>query len=494
MADPPPSSAPHRETQAPRGRGRPLGGELREHTTSDGTVTYSARVRWRGERISVRFGNELEGWNRRLAEVKLAQTLEEIAAGIWSPPVLDIDDEDRNPTFHEFATVWFDRYRTELDDSTIASYSHTLSRYILPEFKEHRLMDITYESVLRWRDRLRQEAEQLRFAKDHGVALTDRHGQPKRAFGAQTINESIRLLGQILTRAVESEHYLIDRHPVRGRSGLRLRPPARPPREHLEADELVSLIEAADLIDQGISPRTLTRALRAKVLRARGLTWNEVAKELGCAESTAIYLAQIRGAPDAPRRRRAIIVLLGLTGVRASEFTQLQWERIDHTHGRIVLHDAKTAAGVREIHLSTFVRKELSLYRASLGHNPAADEHVFEVRGGGPTDRFNLGRRLNYIARVAAQLRVADNLAPLPIRITPHTFRRTYITLSMQAGKDLVFVQTQAGHADWKTTLEIYTQQSRRSIEPGIRRLLQQLLGDEDDIDASSLHQRRAVL
>jgi YD repeat-containing protein len=77
---------------------------------------------------------------------------------------------------------------------------------------------------------------------------------------------------------------------------------------------------------------------------------------------------------------------------------------------------------------------------------------------------------------------------------TTSTYNAAYITLSLQAGKDLVFVQTQAGHADWKTTLDIYTQQSQRSIEPEIRRLLQQLLGDDNDAETSSLHDRRVVL
>jgi integrase len=66
----------------------------------------------------------------------------------------------------------------------------------------------------------------------------------------------------------------------------------------------------------------------------------------------------------------------------------------------------------------------------------------------------------------------------MPARVTPHTFRRTFITLSFQAGKDLVFVQSQAGHADWKTTLDIYTQRSGRSIDPKIRKLLEEVLGE----------------
>src|SRR5450755_3606521 len=75
-------------------------------------------------------------------------------------------------------------------------------------------------------------------------------------------------------------------------------------------------------------------------------------------------------------------------------------------------------------------------------------------------------------------MRKAEGLAPMPTHITPHTFRRTFITLSFQAGKDLVFVQSQAGHANWKTTLEIYTQHSGRSIDPKIRKLLDEFLGE----------------
>ncbi|MGH3600812.1 MAG: hypothetical protein ACRDQH_11130 [Pseudonocardiaceae bacterium] len=48
--------------------------------------------------------------------------------------------------FHEFATVWFDRHSVDLDASTMASFSRVLSRYILPEFKDHRLTEITLRS------------------------------------------------------------------------------------------------------------------------------------------------------------------------------------------------------------------------------------------------------------------------------------------------------------------------------------------------------------
>jgi integrase len=176
-----------------------------------------------------------------------------------------------------------------------------------------------------------------------------------------------------------------------------------------------------------------------------------------------------------------MIVVLSFTGTRASEHTELVWGRIDHTHGRIVVDDSKSDAGVREIHMSPFVREEVALYKASLPDDPKPSAPVFPVRGGGSGDRFNLGRRLKHIGAVAAELREAQGLAPMPARITPHTFRRTFITLSFQAGKDLVFVQSQAGHANWKTTLDIYTQQSGRSIDRKIRKLLDEFLGEPSE-------------
>ena len=69
----------------------------------------------------------------------------------------------------------------------------------------------------------------------------------------------------------------------------------------------------------------------------------------------------------------------------------------------------------------------------------------------------------------------------MPTRVTPHTFRRTFVPLCVQAGKDLPFVQSQVGHSNWKTTLDIYTQQSLRSVDSEIRRLLDEFLGEPVD-------------
>jgi hypothetical protein len=47
---------------------------------------------------------------------------------------------------------------------------------------------------------------------------------------------------------------------------------------------------------------------------------------------------------------------------------------------------------------------------------------------------------------------------PLPGRVTPHTLRRTFATLCLQAGRDPRWVMAQIGHEDARLTLEVYAQ------------------------------------
>lgn len=62
-------------------------------------------------------------------------------------------------------------------------------------------------------------------------------------------------------------------------------------------------------------------------------------------------------------------------------------------------------------------------------------------------------------------------------------------------------MQSQVGHADWKTTLQIYTQVSHRSVDPEIRELLDIFLGEPEGdqvADAAAareqLHKRPEIL
>jgi hypothetical protein len=64
--------------------------------------------------------------------------------------------------------------------------------------------------------------------------------------------------------------------------------------------------------------------------------------------------------------------------------------------------------------------------------------------------------------RAANALRADRGEPPLPASVTAHTFRRTFITLMLEAGAPVPYVQAQVGHEDPTTTLKIYAQVLRR--------------------------------
>ena len=52
----------------------------------------------------------------------------------------------------------------------------------------------------------------------------------------------------------------------------------------------------------------------------------------------------------------------------------------------------------------------------------------------------------------------ARGLVPLPEGLTPHSMRRTFISLLLAIGEDVPYLMGQVGHVDPKVTLSIYAQ------------------------------------
>jgi integrase len=169
-----------------------------------------------------------------------------------------------------------------------------------------------------------------------------------------------------------------------------------------------------------------------------------------------------RRAVRGPSPSRAVIALLSASGVRNTEACDLWWSDLDFTHGRINVTRSKTKRGVREIDMIPWLREELRAYRAAVG-TPDFDAPVFPTRDGAHRTKDNLNR--NVIAPVvgaANDARRERGMPPLPVAVTAHTFRRTYVTLMLEAGAPLTYVQDQVGHEDTKTTREIYARVLRR--------------------------------
>jgi hypothetical protein len=77
-------------------------------------------------------------------------------------------------------------------------------------------------------------------------------------------------------------------------------------------------------------------------------------------------------------------------------------------------------------------------------------------------------------------------LPPLPAT-TPHTLRRTYISIALVAnGFDVKWVMSQVGHADLKMTLDVYAQLEQRADRThgtSFDALLRRAGGQRDDVD-----------
>jgi integrase len=124
------------------------------------------------------------------------------------------------------------------------------------------------------------------------------------------------------------------------------------------------------------------------------------------------------------------------------------------------------------------------------------DAPAFPTRTGGRRNKDNVRQRV--VAPVVARanrLRAERDEPPVRTHVTPHTFRRTYITFMIAAGYDLPYVQAQVGHGDPSVTLAAYAKVIRRpdrdQLRAEIRALLGVSSGGERDSRSATEHSRQ---
>lgn len=276
------------------------------------------------------------------------------------------------------------------------------------------------------------ERERIRAAAAAGQPIRDKRGQRRVALSNESINKTLVLLANILDTAIE--HGLLASNPARGKR-RRLKAD-RPTRRFLEADELAELLTVA---------RELDRSARA----------------------------------DQRIGRRPLITVMAKSGLRVGEVCALRWRSVDIAHQHLVIEQAKTAAGVREVDLSLDLVDELNTWRAE--RKPVSvDDFVLATDSGRPRDKDSVRERvLAPVVNRVNEIRRERGIAPLP-KIAPHALRRTYISLMLEAGAPLPYVMDQVGHADSKTTLEIYAQVQKRVSRKNVHAAFDELLNGAD--------------
>jgi integrase len=468
---------------------QPQGG-IAVETQGDGTLAFRLRFRAYGKRRTAYLHERRDcdcgcggGWNERTAAVELENVLARVKAGVWEPPKraarADKPVDTGAPLFVPYSSGWLqakiDGVNGEkpISKNTEHNYRWRLQCHLVPFFTDNRVDEIDRQLCMAFKAHLLKQSRELREAIEAGADLRDGRGQKLVPLSACSIRKVIDTLAALLDEAVEDDH--IDFNPARGKR-MRVHVP-KPKRTFLEIDELAALIDAATGQDISLtrSPAPIELGLTAAQvahLHGQGKAPKQIAKQLGLAKSTVSYhLSQLglkvgRGYVG----RRVVVEILGRGGPRASELcdTKIGHVRLHDPDGgaRFQIPDAKTETGIREVQMSPDLAETVV-------------EHIDRLRRigapTGPEDYLvpNLkGRRMDYgrveqiiheAAERASEQLTERGMPPLP-HTTPHTLRRTYISIALLANNfDVKWVMSQVGHADSKMTLDVYAQLEQRA-------------------------------
>ncbi len=456
----------------------------------DGTRAFRLRFLFRGEREIVtlheRAGCECGcggGWDEPAARTELGNILARVRAGVWEPPKPADQHASAAPqggrtTFHDYASGWLhakvDGVLGEgpIDANTEADYRWRLSCHLLPFFAAHQLGEIDRALCLAFKAHKLREAHDLREAIAAGAEIRDQRGRRRVPLSPASIRKLIDTLAAILDDAIEDGH--IDHNPARGRR-MRVRVP-KPTRTFLEMDELACLLDAAAAQERplpqaetGTTPGPTT-ALVAHLL-AQGLRPHQVATQLGLARSTVSHhIGRLNANVGAGYvGRRIVCEILGRSGIRASELCDLRIGHLrlhDPDGSRFRIRDAKTETGIREVQMSpdlvAAIHEHIERLRR-IGANTGADAYLVPNLRGGRMARQRVGEIVSEAAVQASEELLKRSLPPLP-HTTPHTLRRTYISIALLANSfDVKWVMSQVGHADSKMTMDVYAQLEQRA-------------------------------
>jgi integrase len=191
------------------------------------------------------------------------------------------------------------------------------------------------------------------------------------------------------------------------------------------------------------------------------MEWKAIGKRLKLAPSTAFYLYGCHETdPDTLviGPRRAVIVTLGLAGPLVTELCELDNKDEDLAKARFFIQDSKTEAGLRDVDIHGRLLSELLIHRTQVGSGEL-DAPAFPTRTGNRRSKDNVRLRIvDPVVAHANEIRASRKQPPIHVHVTPHTFRRTYITYMPAAGHDIPYVQSQVGHLDPTVTLAVYAQ------------------------------------
>lgn len=183
---------------------------------------------------------------------------------------------------------------------------------------------------------------------------------------------------------------------------------------------------------------------------------------------------------ETEHRAKTIAMIAMYSGLRRGEIIPLEWSDIDLVAGTITVNKsvvfesnqpkvkegAKTKAGARVVYVPRVLIDYLNKIADKEGLVcPSADGKMLsDIAFKRLWDsylaelNFKYGDFSEYKFKNNVKSRFAPEKIPFVIpRFTMHWLRHTFITMMYMAGVDVLTAKEQAGHADIKTTMQIYT-------------------------------------
>lgn len=463
-------------------------GTIHADLLADGTRSFRLRVRANGERERITLHERRGcvcgcggGWDEPAARTELGNILARVRAGVWErpepPATLLPDESDEVPTYLGFSDWWLEAKvdgtigEGPISENTESDYDWRLG-YSRRFFGDTPIDEIERKRSLAFKAHLLKEAREQRKAIEAGADLRDPRGRRIVPLGPSSIKKILDTFASVLDEAIEEEHR--DDNPARSKR-MQVKVP-KPKRTFLEMDELGAVLDAArdqdvrlpDLATVGVEEgSTAERVVR---LAAQGRRPKQIAEDLTLAVSTVTHHLR-RHDINVGRGyvgRRVVCEILGRGGLRVSELCDLKIGKV-RVHGpngaRLRIEDAKTETGERIVELTPDLAEAIvehvdRLRRA--GQPTGPNDYLVPNLRGGRISRQRIGKIVKAAADLASERLQESGLPPLP-GTTPHTLRRTYISIALLANEfDVLWVMKQVGHADSKMTTDVYAQLQQR--------------------------------
>ncbi len=246
--------------------------------------------------------------------------------------------------------------------------------------------------------------------------------------------------------------------------------------------------------ETGLSPRTITRqvAVLSKIFTLAerdGVIHRIPTRGLDVPEPNdphrySMTLEEVDGLLGAIHANyRAFLYVLIETGMRIGEAIGLQIDDFDWVDGTLSITDAKTKAGVRTVRISKTAVNLVSAHISATGRNMAnSSEPLFVSHREDESGRIT-GTRINYSnfrTRIFRPAAAAIGLPDLQI----HDLRRTAASILVSQGTPHKVIQERLGHADVRTTFNLYAQAPAEDHDVAVSRLEQALAGHEETVQS----------